>query len=91
MQRPSRSRASPWRARVAAFERAKLRLLNGAHSTLAYVGLGQGFESVFDAMSDPALGGFVERMMRQDMAATLSPTAGLDPEVYVGQILARFP
>jgi len=75
---------------VAAFERAKLRLLNGAHSTLAYVGLGLGFESVFEAMSDPALSGFVERTMRQDMAATLAPTAGLDPNVYIGQILARF-
>jgi fructuronate reductase len=75
---------------VAAFERAKLRLLNGAHSTLAYIGLGLGFESVFEAISDPALGGFVERLMRQDMAATLAPTAGLDPDVYIGQILARF-
>ena len=75
---------------VAAFERAKLRLLNGAHSTLAYVGLGLGFETVFEAMSDPALNGFVERMMRQDMAATLAPTAGFDPDAYIGQILARF-
>jgi fructuronate reductase len=75
---------------VAAFERAKLRLLNGAHSTLAYVGLGLGFESVFEAMSDPALGAFVERLMRQDIAATLPSTAGLDPDVYVGQILTRF-
>jgi fructuronate reductase len=75
---------------VAAFERAKLRLLNGAHSTLAYVGLGLGLESVFDAMSDPALGAFVERLMRQDMAASLALTAGLDPDGYIGQILARF-
>jgi fructuronate reductase len=75
---------------VAAFERAKLRLLNGAHSTLAYVGLGLGFNSVLEAMSDPALSGFVERMMREDMAATLAPTRGLDPNAYIGQILARF-
>jgi fructuronate reductase len=75
---------------VAAFERAKLRLLNGAHSTLAYVGLGMGYESVFEAMSDKALSGFVEKMMREDMAATLAPTVGLDPGVYIGQILTRF-
>jgi fructuronate reductase len=75
---------------VAAFERAKLRLLNGAHSTLAYVGLGLGLESVSEALSDPALSGFVERMMRHDIAASLAPTAGLDPDVYIGQILARF-
>jgi fructuronate reductase len=75
---------------VAAFERAKLRLLNGAHSTLAYIGLGLGFNSVLEAISDPALSGFVERMMREDMAATLAPTPGLDPNAYIGQILARF-
>lgn len=75
---------------VAAFERAKLRLLNGAHSTLAYVGLGLGFETVSQAIADPALGAFVERLMRQDMAGSLTPTRGFDPETYIGQILARF-
>ena len=75
---------------VAAFERAKLRLLNGAHSTLAYVGLGLGHESVAQAMADPLLAGFVERLMRQDIAASLAVTRGLDAQVYVGQILARF-
>jgi fructuronate reductase len=75
---------------VAAFERAKLRLLNGAHSTLAYVGLGRGHESVSQAMADPRLASFVERLMRQDIAASLASTRGLDVDVYVGQILARF-
>ena len=75
---------------VAAFERAKLRLLNGAHSTLAYVGLLRGHESVFAAMGDPALAAFVERLMREDLAASLTPTPGLDAQAYVGQILARF-
>jgi fructuronate reductase len=49
-----------------------------------------GYESVFEAMSDKALSGFVETMMREDMAATLAPTAGLDPGAYIAQILARF-
>lgn len=77
-------------ADVAAFERAKLRLLNGAHSTLAYVGLGLGYEGVFEAIGDPLLGGFVERMMRRDVTASLTPARGLDPDRYIGQILARF-
>ena len=37
---------------VAPFERAKLRLLNGAHSTLAYLGLALGYDTVLEAMSD---------------------------------------
>lgn len=75
---------------VAAFERAKLRLLNGAHSTLAYVGLARGHATVAQAMADPPLAAFVEAMMRQDVAASLTPAAGLDVAAYIGQILARF-
>jgi fructuronate reductase len=74
---------------VAPFERAKLRLLNGAHSTLAYVGLGLGCETVSAAMTDPRLAGFVERMMREDVAASLDAPE-LDVPDYIGQILARF-
>lgn len=74
---------------VAPFERAKLRLLNGAHSTLAYVGLGLGAETVFEAMADHRLAGFVERMMRQDVAASLDAPE-LDVPGYIGDVLARF-
>jgi fructuronate reductase len=75
---------------VAAFERAKLRILNGAHSTLAYVGLRMGHGTVAEAMSDARLAAFVERLMRQDAAASLTPAAGLDLTAYVGEVLARF-
>jgi fructuronate reductase len=75
---------------VAAFERAKLRVLNGSHSTLAYVGLRLGYQSVCEAMADPELAGFIERLMRLDMAPGLTPTPGLDVEAYVAEILARF-
>jgi fructuronate reductase len=74
---------------VAPFERAKLRLLNGAHSTLAYVGLGLGCETVYEAMADRRLAGFVERMMREDVAPTLEARA-FDVDGYVGDILERF-
>jgi fructuronate reductase len=42
---------------VRGFERAKLRLLNGVHSTIAYAGLLKGHETVFEAISDPELAG----------------------------------
>src|SRR3546814_20321189 len=35
---------------VAAYEKAKLRILNGAHSSLAYIGLALGHDSVADAL-----------------------------------------
>ena len=79
-----------WCADVRPFEQAKLRLLNGAHSTLAYLGLLAGLETVAEAMADPALAGFVERLMRDDIAPSLPPTAGLDLAAYIASILARF-
>ncbi|WP_296596989.1 mannitol dehydrogenase family protein [Phenylobacterium sp.] len=88
--RPLFERAGVTVARdVAPFERAKLRLLNGAHSTLAYVGLALGHETVSAAMADPRLSSFVERMMRQDVSPTLDAPE-LDIPVYVDAVLARF-
>jgi fructuronate reductase len=75
---------------VALFEQAKLRLLNGAHSTLAYLGLLRGRTLVSDAMTDQPLAAFVESMMRQEIAPSLKPAPGLDVEAYIASVLARF-
>jgi fructuronate reductase len=75
---------------VEAWEKAKLRLLNGAHSTLAYVGLLRGHETVRDVMADAELAGFVRAMMIEDIAPTLRAPAGLDIPAYVEALLARF-
>lgn len=77
-------------ADVRAYERAKLRILNGAHSTLAYIGLALGHETVFEAMSDPALEGFVARLVHQDIAASLGRVEGLDVTAYADAVLDRF-
>jgi fructuronate reductase len=76
-------------ADVGAWEKAKLRILNGAHSTLAYLGLLIGHETVADAMADAELARFVERLIREDIAASLRPSP-LDLEAYAGEILQRF-
>ncbi len=75
---------------VTQFERAKLRLLNGAHSTLAYVGLLAGFDSVAQAMAAPKLSAFVARLMRDDIAPTLQAGPALDLNAYSAAVLARF-
>lgn len=75
---------------VAGFERAKLRLLNGAHSTLAYVGSLAGHETVSGAMSDATLSWFIRRMMIEDIRAGLAAPAGLDLDQYIEAILRRF-
>jgi fructuronate reductase len=75
---------------VAAYEFAKLRLLNGAHSTLAYAGLMRGRESVGEAMADQKLAHAVEMMMREDMVPTLHKTPGLNFNAYISDLLDRF-
>ncbi|HEY5810247.1 MAG TPA: mannitol dehydrogenase family protein [Povalibacter sp.] len=75
---------------VSVYDRAKLRLLNGAHSTLAYAGLLRGCETVYDAMNDKALAGFVATLMREDFSASLRSSPGLDVGAYIDALLARF-
>lgn len=75
---------------VAGFERAKLRLLNGAHSTLAYVGSLAGFETVEQAVNDPTLGSFVPQLMRDDFRPGLNAPRGLNLDHYIDAILQRF-
>lgn len=90
-ERPELERAGVTFTRdVHGYEAAKLRLLNGAHSTLAYLGLGLGHGNVAQAMADTRLAAFIGRLMREDIAPSLSPPAGLDLSAYIGDILARF-
>ncbi|MHB8816959.1 MAG: mannitol dehydrogenase family protein, partial [Steroidobacteraceae bacterium] len=75
---------------VTAYERAKLRLLNGAHSTLAYVGLLAGLQTVAEAMAQPALRTFIERMMIEDIEPTLVVPQPNALAAYRRSILRRF-
>ena len=75
---------------VGAYDRAKLRLLNGAHSSLAYLGLLAGHETVSGAMADADLAAFVGTMMKRDILPTLTAPRGLDLNEYVQAILKRF-
>ena len=74
---------------VAGYENAKLRILNGAHSTLAYVGLLRKRQTTRDAMADAALAALVRMLVTQDIAPTLTPPAGMDLPAYIEDVLAR--
>lgn len=76
-------------ADVAPYERMKLRMLNGAHSMLAYAGFLAGHYYVRDVMADDALAMLVQRHM-QAAAQTLQPLSGIDFAGYVRSLLARF-
>ena len=75
---------------VAGFERAKLRLLNGAHSSLAYLGLVAGHETVAQAMNDATIASFVRRLMIEDIAPAVVAPRGLNVSEYIESVLRRF-
>lgn len=75
---------------VSGYDRAKLRLLNGAHSTLAYLGLLARHETVAQAMADPALAQFVTALMQEEILPSVKPPRGLDLNLYVQAVLKRF-
>ncbi|MCQ8781531.1 mannitol dehydrogenase family protein [Mangrovibrevibacter kandeliae] len=74
---------------VAPFEAMKLRMLNGAHSMLAYAGFLAGHVHVRDVMADPALAGLVRRHLSA-AAATLGTLGGIDLAAYAEALLQRF-
>lgn len=74
---------------VAPYEKMKLRMLNGAHSMLAYAGHLAGKTYVRDVMAEPVLAAQVERHMTA-AALTLTSAAGLDANAYRDALLARF-
>ena len=56
----------------------KLRLLNGSHSTLAYLGFLLGHEFVWQASRDPLLATLIERQMDEEIVPTLARPPGID-------------
>lgn len=74
---------------VAPYERAKLRLLNGAHSYLAYAGSLAGHATIAAAVADPALAAGA-RALQADALATLDAPDGVDLAAYAQTLLDRF-
>ena len=73
---------------VAAWERLKLRMVNGAHSALAYLGVVAGWTTVDIAMAQPALRRYIDAMLRDEVEPTLTGLAV--PPGYRARLLQRF-
>lgn len=74
---------------VAPYENMKLRMLNGAHSLIAYLGHVTGKRYVRDAMCNPG----IERAVRDHLRAaarTLAPLDRVDFDQYARDLMLRF-
>ncbi len=76
-------------ADVAPFELMKLRLLNGAHSNMAYLGYLAGHEYVHQVSADPLFATVVEQLWRE-LLPTLATPPGVDIQAYLRALMQRF-
>jgi fructuronate reductase len=71
-------------------EQAKLRILNAAHSALAYWGLLAGHRLVWQAAADRVLLAATRALLAHEVIPTLTPPSGWDLHDYAEQVLRRF-
>lgn len=75
---------------VVPWENAKLRLLNGTHSVLAYSGRLAGHATLAETVTDPAIIEHARVFMFDDALPTLTPPPGADLRGYGEELLRRF-
>jgi fructuronate reductase len=74
---------------VRPYEDMKLRLLNGSHSSIAYLGRLAGWETVADAIAVPELRTHIAALM-SEVATTLTLPRTVDLDGYRNALLTRF-
>ena len=77
-------------ADVAPYETAKLRMLNGAHSALAYIGIARGHAFVHEAVADPAIRPLIASLMHEEALPTIAAAPGQNLSAYADALIARF-
>ncbi|MGB1692729.1 MAG: mannitol dehydrogenase family protein [bacterium] len=75
---------------VRPFEEMKLRMLNGTHSTLAYLGYLAGMEYVSEAVQQPVFEKFLRNMMKEEIMPTLKLPESVDLEQYQNALIERY-
>lgn len=75
---------------AAPYEHLKLRMVNGSHSAIAYLGVMAGWPTVDRAIRHPALRGFVEVLMREEIEPTLAGRVDADHAAYRARLIERF-
>ena len=74
---------------VSRFEQMKLRMLNGSHSALAYLGYLAGHETISDTVGDPDFAAYVRQLWAEIMSVVRAPQ-GFDLQVYAQALMERY-
>lgn len=75
---------------VTSYEHMKLRMLNGTHSALAYLGYLAGHETIAETVADPVFAHFVNRLWREEIMPSFAPPAGIDLGDYAKALFDRY-
>jgi fructuronate reductase len=75
---------------VAPFELMKIRMLNGAHSALAYLGYLAGHETVAETVANPIFRAFIRKVWSNEIIPTLEPPEGVHLQHYADALLDRY-
>lgn len=75
---------------VTPYEEMKIKLLNGSHLALTYLGFLKGYRFVHETMNDPLFVAYMRAYMDKDVTAQLAPVPGIDLEAYKNTLVQRF-
>ena len=77
-------------ADVTAHEMMKLRILNAGHAIIAYPAGLMGIEYVHEAMAEPLVANFLDRLERTEIIPHVPSIPGTDPTAYFERCAERF-
>ncbi|MBF7143840.1 mannitol dehydrogenase family protein [Pseudomonas sp. hsmgli-8] len=75
---------------VTPYEEMKIKLLNGSHLALTYLGFLRGYRYVHETMNDPLFVQYIRDYMNLDVTPQLAPVPGIDLTDYKNTLIARF-
>ena len=75
---------------VSPYEEMKIKLLNGSHLALTYLGFLKGYRFVHETMNDPLFVRYIRAYMDLDVTPQLAPVPGIDLTQYKDTLVERF-
>lgn len=77
-------------ADVTAHEHMKLRMLNGTHSALAYLGYLAGFQTISETVADPVFSRYLRALWRSEIIPAVTAPHGVDLAAYAERLFERY-
>lgn len=72
------------------YRKVKVRILNGAHTSMVPIGYLYGARTVFDFMNDPALNNFLLQELREEILPTITELPAEELQAFMREVLDRF-